>query len=521
MIDLAHDSAEVRRSVAVSASTQGCARIINIALNVATTLIIIRYLSPSSYGNYVLVLTISLLVGLLADFGLAKLATREVSRKLESEDEVLGTVLLARICLSVLCIGLLQLVLFGLRVSPVLHEAGFVASLGYLGNALMVSLVACYVRIKQHYEAIIQAGMEVLETACLVLLVVRRAPFAYLFIPPTLATFVGGIAAVLLVRRRFGVRLRLAVARIPYLLREALPLGPALMISVCYLKIDALMLVVLRTRRDVGLYGSAYQPIEYLFLASAVVINVVFPLVAAAYAVGDRERFMQLYRRCAETLVAALVIVPVLLSLIAVPLVNRVYGPAYDEAARPLQLLAVALVLMALSGWQAFVLLAGGWQRATLLYDLGALGVAIGACLIFIRPYGINGAALATLCTALFVFISSTVAIRRHFEVHLALLPITRILGAAASLWATLFVVERLGAPWLVLIPVALGAYPALLLAFGVLRPSMLGLRQQGAHAARKSTGTITLPPVLASNSDLLRQVDRGTNPLSLESSEA
>jgi O-antigen/teichoic acid export membrane protein len=486
VIDLAHDSAEVRRRVAISAGAQGCARILNIVLNIATTLIIIRYLSPSSYGNYVMVLTASLLVGLVADFGLTKLATREVSARLESEGEVLGTILLARICLAVACVGLLQLVLVGLRASSILHLAGLIASLGFLGNALMVSMVACYVRIKQHYEAIIQTCMELLEAACLVVLVVRRAPHAWLFIPPALAAFVGGVAATLLVRRRFGTHFRLAVARIPYLLKEALPLGPALMISVCYLKIDTLLLVALKTSRDVGIYGSAYQPIEYLFLASAVVINVVFPLVAAAYAVGDFGRVSELYRRGAEILVAGLVLVPVLLSLIAVPLVSRVYGPAYDDAARPLQLLAVALVLMVLSGWQAFVLLAAGRQRATLVYDLGALGVAVCACSILIRAYGITGAALGALCTALFVFVCSSVVIRRYLAIHLALLPMTRILGAAGSLWVMMFALDRLGAPWPVVILAALVTYPALLGVFHVVRPSTLGLRTRGAHAPRQ-----------------------------------
>ena len=82
----------------------------------------------------------------------------------------------------------------------------------------------------------------------------------------------------------------------------------------CYLKLDALMLAVLRTPREVGLYGSAYQPIEYTFLAAAVVVNVAFPLVAAAYGAGDHERFALLYRRGAEALVAVMVLVPVILS---------------------------------------------------------------------------------------------------------------------------------------------------------------------------------------------------------------
>ena len=285
------------------------------------------------------------------------------------------------------------------------------------------------------------------------------------------------------------------------------------MISICYLKMDTLMLVVLPDLSGRRLYGSAYQPIEYVFLASAIVINVVFPLVAAAYAVGDRKRFTQLYRRGAESLAAGLLIVPVLLSLIAVPLVSRAYGPAYAGAARPLQLLAIALVLMSLSAWQAFVLFAGGWQKATLLYDLGALVLSVGACLILIRAYGIDGAVLATLCTAIFVYVCSTVAIRRRLEVHLALLPMIRVFGAAASLWATLFGVERLGAPWLVLVPVALATYPAWLLAFRVLilRPSMLGMHTAGGLTRREKPPSPAEascgPGSRGSNPDLIGQL--------------
>jgi O-antigen/teichoic acid export membrane protein len=487
--DLTKDSSEVRRGVAVSAVTQMGAKGLHLVLNVVSTLAIIRYLSPSEYGDYVLVLTASMLVGLVADFGLSKLATREISRDLGSETEVLGTVLLARLCLAVLCIGFLQLVLLALGVSAQLHAAALVASVLYLGDAVLVVVVAFYVRIKQQYEALIRVGMEAFETTFVIVLIIHKATLPQLFLAPTVATLLGAAVAVVVVRRRFGVHFRVALARMPYLLREALPLGPALLISVCYLKLDALMLAVLRTPREVGLYGSAYQPIEYTFLAAAVVVNVAFPLVAASFAAGDHERFAHLYRRGAEVLVAVMLVVPIMLSLIAVPLVTKVYGPAYEGAARPLQLLAVALVLMTLNGWQAFVLLGGGQQKVTLYYNLGALVVAAVGCSILIRAYGMEGAALATLCTAVFVLTCSTVAIRRHFDVHLAMGPMLRIGAAAAALWVSLWAIKRTGVSWLVLVPAALVAYPLWLAAFGVLRLSALrALRHPAAEAEEAAT---------------------------------
>jgi O-antigen/teichoic acid export membrane protein len=162
----------------------------------------------------------------------------------------------------------------------------------------------------------------------------------------------------------------------------------------------------------------------------------------------------------------------VVLSLIAVPLVDRVYGPAYRDAARPMQILAVTLVLMTLNGWQAFVLLSGGQQKVTLFYNLGALVVATVGCLILISAYGMIGAALATLCTAVFVLVCSTIAVRWYFNIHLAAGPMIRILLAAAALWASLWVLKRVGAPWPVLIPATLIVYPSWLLAFRVVRPS-------------------------------------------------
>ena len=474
MTDLTKDSSEVRRGVAVSAATQTGAKGLHLVLNVISTLAIIRYLSPSSYGDYVLVLTASMLVGLIADFGLSKLATREISQDLDSESEVLGTILLARLCLALLCIGLLQLVLLAIGVPPELHLAALVSSVLYLGDAVLVVVVAFYVRIKQQYEAIIRVGMEAFETTFVIVLIIHKASLPALFLAPTVATLLGAFVAVVVVRRRFDVHLHVALARLPHLLKEALPLGPALLISVCYLKLDALMLAVLRTPREVGLYGSAYQPIEYTFLAAAVVVNVAFPLVAASYAAGDRERFVHLYRRGAEALVAVMVLVPILLSLVAVPLVTKVYGPAYEDAARPLQILAFALVLMTVNGWQAFVLLGGGRQRVTLYYNLGALVVAAVACSVLIRAYGMNGAAIATLCTGAFVLTCSTLAIRRHFDAHLAMGPLVRIGLAAAALWVTLWGLDRLGTPWLLLVPAALVAYPLWLAAFGVVRTSTL-----------------------------------------------
>jgi len=490
-----HGSADVGRGLALSAGAQAGAKVAHLALNVVSTLAIIHYLAPGVYGEYVLVLTTVMLVGLLADFGLNKLATREVAREADSEGEVLGTVLLARVLLALICVGLVQLVLLALGASAQGHAAAAIASLMYLGEAVLVVVVVFHVRLLQQYEALIRVGMEAFETGLVLILIARGASLATLFIAPALATGLGAVAALIVVRWRFGVRFSVAPHRVRYLLREALPIGPGLFIAVCYLKLDSLVLAAKRPSSDVGIYGSAVQPIEYAFLAAAVVVNVAFPLLSQAWSDDDHDRFVSIYRGGTEVLLGLMVLAPVLAVVVGPHAVTAIYGPAYAEAAQPLRLLAVALVLMTLNGWQALVLLSGGRQKITLGYNVAALGVAALVAFPLVAWLGMMGAASASLATAVFVLVCSTVAVSRLLDARLDLSRLARLAGAVAGMVATMAALTAVGAPWGVVAGLGLLTYPGWIMAFGVLRPSQLK-RLSRTHTATPADPDIDLTVV-------------------------
>jgi O-antigen/teichoic acid export membrane protein len=467
-------AAPVARGVARSTVAQLGAKVLHLVLNLVSTLAVIRYLEPGAYGMYVLALSTTMLVGLFADFGLAKLAVREIALDADGEEEILGTVVGARLALGVVAVGITQILLLLLGAPAEVHAAALVASLIYFGDAVLAVVVVFHIRIRQEYEAIIRVGAEVIETAIVLTLIARGASLAALFAAPVIATTLGSLVAMWFAHRRYGIRLRFARHRVAHLLREALPIGPALLIGVIYLKLDGLLLARFRSPEEVGLYGSAYQPIEYLFLATAVVINVMFPLLAQAHASADPSRFENLYRRCTETLVAVMLAVPVILLFTAEPLLTLVFGTSYAEASVPLRILALALVLMTVNGWQSFVLLAGGRQGVTLRYNIVALAIAAILGIALIPGLGMVGAACAAMGTAVFVLVASTRAVSRNLDVRLDGGPLVRIIGAAAGLCGALAAADLVGAPWPTLFPIALVLYPALLVGAGVVRPSRL-----------------------------------------------
>ncbi len=428
---MARSTEPTTRLVAVATGAQLGARAVHLVLNVASTLIVIRYLSTDAFGEYVIVLTTILLAGLVAEFGFPKLAVREMVRNPGQRDGILGTVMALRAALAVTAVALSQVVLLAVGASREAHLAGLIASASLLFDVAFTMVVITHVEMRQHIEALLRLLMEIVEVTVLVVLVKSGAPLPALFIAPVAGAAVGAVGARLIARRRFSVRPRIVWAHARPLLREAASIGPGVIIAVAYLKSDSLLLAARRSPTDVAIYGAAVQPIEYLFLSSAVVIGVVFPILAKAFAEHRVDNFRAAYRVGSELLLGAGLLVPIVVAIAGAPIVDLAYGGKYPEALTPLVILSAAFVLMVANAWRSFVLLAAGEQVATLRYDLAALVVALVVGWLLVGPYGAEGAAIGVLVTAAFVTVASTIAVRHLL--HLRLDPRFTLISVATA----------------------------------------------------------------------------------------
>ncbi len=419
----------------------------HLLVNIVSTLAIVHYLDPGDFGSYTLAISTTMLFGLIADGGLIRLAIREVMQNKVTLDTAAGSLAVVRIGLAFVAGAFVQLVLLALGASSAVHIGAAVLSLGYLIEGFLVVMVLPFhTRQRQHLDVGVRLFGECIETAALLVLIVSGAGLVYLFAAP----IIGGVAAVSLgtyfSRSRFFLRPRVQADVVRAFCREAVPVIPAIVIGVAAIRLDGFVLAWLRSDRELGLYGAAHQPVEYAFLATAVIMSVSFPALSAAWNI-DRNRFAMIHRNTLTMLITVTLLPPVLLPFVGKPIIEVAYGSDYLDAYGVMLLLSWAIPLMTISGWNALVLLSARRQRTTLAYDSGALVLALVLLPLLVTSGGMRGAATGTLLILGAVCLVSTTVIARHLSVYLHASQVAPIVSAGGALAAG-WILQLWKTPW-------------------------------------------------------------------------
>jgi O-antigen/teichoic acid export membrane protein len=459
----------------MSAATAIGSKLIHLALNVIATLAIIRYLGPASFGDYVFIFSVAALFGLLSDFGITKVAVREMARRPDSAPKYLGTSIAARLVLSVVALAAAEIVLAAIGARPAILVGVAIAALLFTAEAALSVTAVFQVRLAMQYEALVILAIQSLDTAAILWLISVDAGLLPILAAPVVSTLLGLVLAWYIARARFGVRVSVDRKIVVSLLREAWPLGVTTLLALLYLKADSVLLGVLATPRDVGLYGAAYRPVEYLFLALGMLINALFPLLSRWHGV-DPTLFRTVYRRGNDALVAISLPVAVVVALLADTLVLALYAPDFAPAAAPLRVLTFGLVFMLVGAWQGFTLLAVGRQSVALACNGLGLTANLALNLMLIPSFGYVGASWAALATSVIVAVSTTLAVRAIVGVDVDLARTTRLSLTSAAVGLVLWTLVTASVPWPIAAFAAGTAYPLMLIVFRAASRSELRL---------------------------------------------
>jgi len=196
-----------------------------------------------------------------------------------------------------------------------------------------------------------------------------------------------------------GIGLRFDRAIWRELQTTALPLGFFLVVLNLYAYVDGVMLGVMRTDVETGLYTAAYRVYEGLSYAPSVIAAVLSPRLSALYG-GERadraaHRRLALLGLAGSTALA--LVVGVIAYRFATPLMTMLFGEDFAPAAAPFRILCLGLGFV-FAIWVLHAI-AISVNRERLLLTTGIVGLVVNVGLnLYLIPHdGASGAALATV----------------------------------------------------------------------------------------------------------------------------
>jgi O-antigen/teichoic acid export membrane protein len=356
---------------------------ISTALGLATAVLLLRHLGVEDFGRYATVTAVLGIVAGVTDAGLTAVGSRELSVAQTAVERVhiLNNLLLLRVIGA--SVGVAAAVGFTVVAG---YEGAVIAgtALGGVGVVLISAQSMLTVPIWVGLRIVSLTALEVLRNlltlagvAVLVLVGAGLLPFFGVQFAVAIV-----LVPVTVVIARVGMRFASGVKRavIVSLLRETLPLAVAFAMSVLYFRVLVVLVSLLSSDVETGIFGTSFRIFEMLLALPVLVLSVALPLLSVA---GDEDdsRLRNALQSMTEASLLIAVLLVVGIAILADPGIRLVGGDEYVDAASVLRIQACALIpFFFVQTWQ-LGLIAGRAQRA--------LATANGLALVLVIVLGV------------------------------------------------------------------------------------------------------------------------------------
>ena len=392
-------TAEAGGRVVRGGVVRGVGYAVGTLIGIATAALLLRYLSVEDFGVYAAVGAILGIVGGVTDAGLTAVGGRELSvASSRAEREVLLHNLLA-LRIGATSVGVLGAVAFTWFAG---YEQVAIAGAAIGGVGLVLTSVQSMLTVPLWVELRIVSltALEVLRTlltflAVLVLVVAGASLVAFFSVQVAVGLVLVPVTAVL---ARVAIRHARAVRRdvLTRLVTETIPLAVAIAASVIYVRALVVLVSLLSTERETGLFGTSFRIFELLLVTPGIVLSVALPLLSVA-GEEDERRLAYGLQRMTEASLLFSALLAIVIGILADTGIRLIAGAEYADAAPVLRVQALALVPMFLVQTWQLGLIAGRAQRAMAVANGLALGVVLLLGVALIPPFGALGAAWAAV----------------------------------------------------------------------------------------------------------------------------
>jgi O-antigen/teichoic acid export membrane protein len=357
-----------------------------------------RLLSTADYGRFSYALALTTIVEMIMDIGLGSVTVRGVARDRDSARHFFPNVLGLKLVWVAVGLSILAIVTPLLRSDPQVVTLCYVMGISSAVRSYLLTIRGLLQGLNRFdLEAVVVVADRVLLLAAggfalwsggglfglaAAFVIVRLTMLGVVLV---LLRRVIGTAAPSFDRRQWRE-----------LQAAALPLGFFMIALNMYTYVDTVILGLMRTDAEVGWYAASYRVYEGLTYAPSVLAAVLTPRLSYLFS-QQRTAHRRLLMRVLGASLALGVVLGGLAAWLAGPIIRTLFGPRYEPATLPLQILAGGAVCVFGTWILHAAAISTNLDRRLLLTTTVGLGANIALNVALIPRWGIAGAAWATV----------------------------------------------------------------------------------------------------------------------------
>jgi O-antigen/teichoic acid export membrane protein len=479
--------------IALNSSVQAARQLFIACAGIVSVAVATRYLTVDQYGGIIAALVLVSLFSLAADFGITAMTVRAMAREPENDVQIVSSAFWVWVMLTIptgLAIFAMSHIAYGGPEHAITRSAVLILLCTFVFEPF-AGVASARAIAEQRVWLISLASIAARAVALLAIVLVAIFDLGPLGIAMAFASgfALESIFSIAFVHPRLHLRAGLNRSRIRSLVIAAIPLGTIMVINGLYFKLDAFLLSLLGSTRDLAIYGVAYKAFDMLLALPGFVMITLLPELARLP--PDSERFNSIVQKAFTGM--CLLVTPILgLSLLGGPAIIALGGSKYGEGGSIVTLIVVAVCFSCVQGVFGNTLVAQGKQAPLLRVSITVL-VANGLLNLAAIPlFGVHGAALVLVASEIISLVFTMVIYRRIASLPHLVMP-GRMLLALLALVAAISVRFLFADPivgMLVAATVGLVAYIATLKALGAVPSYMVAPAVRALHALRLRRAT-------------------------------
>ena len=173
------------------------------------------------------------------------------------------------------------------------------------------------------------------------------------------------------------------------------------------------MVGLLSTDLEVGRYRTASRAVDLILIANAIAMQVMGPMLSRAIASKEMGQAQHLIRQCALAAFGLGTTLCIVL-FIGAALYLALFHPDFVPAAPAMRILLAAQFFALVFGPVSTIMVMLGRERTVLYANLMAIALNLTLNMLLIPRFGIEGAAIATLCALVSLTVMLTITVLRQ-----------------------------------------------------------------------------------------------------------